>query len=94
MHKTELPGLTGIRFYAATVVFLTHAVEKIPGADTLHYANVFLDAGAIAVSFFFVLSGFVLTYNYEADFRDGVSLPSYTQFVRHRLAKIYPAHIS
>jgi len=93
MRKSELLGLTGIRFYAAMVVFWTHAVEKIPGGDMLGYSDVFLNAGAIAVSFFFVLSGFVLTYKYEVTFRDGVTLSSYMQFVWHRLTRIYPVHL-
>lgn len=93
MRKTELPGLTGIRFYAAAVVFLTHAVEKTPGGDTLEYSRVFLEAGAIAVSFFFVLSGFVLTYNYEATFRNDIGRANYWQFVWHRLVRIYPVHL-
>ena len=92
MRKAELVGLTGIRFYAAAIVFVTHAVEKIPGGVTLDYSNVFLESGAIAVSFFFVLSGFVLTYNYESMFRERVTFSAYVQFVRNRLARIYPVH--
>jgi len=93
MRKAELMGLTGIRFYAAAVVFMTHAVQKIPGADTLNSSHVFLEAGANAVSFFFVLSGFVLTYNYEATFRGEVPVSNYIQFVWHRLVRIYPVHL-
>lgn len=85
--------MTGIRFYAATIVFLTHAVEKVPGANALDYANTILTAGAIAVSFFFVLSGFVLTYNYETTFQGGARLTEYWQFIWCRLARIYPVHI-
>jgi len=93
VKKAEILGLTGIRFYAAAAVFVTHAVEKIPGGMTLEYSTAFLNAGAIAVSFFFVLSGFILTYKYEATFRDGVTWPSYIQFVWHRLTRLYPVHL-
>ncbi|MBX3308139.1 MAG: acyltransferase [Nitrospira sp.] len=93
MRKTELTGLTGIRFYASAVVFMTHAVEKIPGGNTLDYSRVFLESGAIAVSFFFVLSGFILTYNYESRFRERVTFSSYVRFVWDRLARIYPVHL-
>lgn len=93
MKNAEIRALTGVRFYAALVVFATHAVEKIPGGDILEYSNIVLNAGAIAVVFFFVLSGFILTYNYGALFRDGVRWATYRQFVWHRLSRLYPLHL-
>jgi len=42
------------------------------------------------VSFFFLLSGFILTYNYADVFRGGISAAGYTRFVWDRLTKIYP----
>jgi len=35
MRKEELLGLTGIRFYAALLVYLSHVVEVIPGMGAL-----------------------------------------------------------
>jgi len=93
MRREELPGLTGIRFYAALTVFVTHIVEKIPGGELLPGANVFLGAGSVAVSFFFVLSGFILTYNYHDSFSETCSLSSCKRFVWDRLAKIFPVHM-
>ena len=92
MRKPELPGLTGIRFYAVTFVYLSHVVI-IPGMDSLAGSSLIFDAGVVAVSFFFVLSGFILTYNYADSFRDGVSPSKYREFVLDRLARIYPVHI-
>jgi peptidoglycan/LPS O-acetylase OafA/YrhL len=40
-----------------------------------------------------VLSGFILTYNYEAIFRDGVRRGTYLRFVWDRWTKIYPVHL-
>ena len=93
MRKIELLGLTGIRFYAALTVYITHAVEKLPGTDALMGSSVILQAGSNAVSFFFVLSGFILAYNYADHFRGGVSLSRYKRFVWDRLARIYPVHL-
>jgi peptidoglycan/LPS O-acetylase OafA/YrhL len=45
------------------------------------------------VSFFFVLSGFILTYSYADVFREGVSLSSYKRFIWDRITKIYPVHL-
>ena len=92
MHKPELLGLTGIRFYAALLVYLSHVVI-IPGMETLSQSILIFNAGVVGVSFFFVLSGFILTYNYAAVFSDGVSASSYKQFVLDRLARIYPVHL-
>ena len=92
MRKVELSGLTGIRFYAALFVYLYH-VSIIPGMKALSGSSLFFNAGDIGVSFFFVLSGFILTYNYADVFRDGISAASYTRFVWDRLTKIYPVHV-
>ncbi|PYN78080.1 MAG: hypothetical protein DMD97_07875 [Candidatus Rokuibacteriota bacterium] len=91
MRKVELSPLTGIRFYAALPVYLAH-VTLIPGMEGLTGGSLFLNVGIGCVSFFFVLSGFILTYNYADVFRDGISLDSYKRFVWDRLTKIYPVH--
>src|SRR2546427_5665250 len=91
MPKVELSGLTGIRFYAALPVYLAH-VTVIPGMEALSGGSVFFNLGVGSVSLFFVLSGFILTYNYADVFRDGVSAAGYKRFVWDRLTKIYPVH--
>src|SRR2546425_4924663 len=91
MRKGELSGLTGIRFYAALSVYLWH-VKTIPGTTGFSGSSLFFHAGDLGVSFFFVLSGFILTYNYAEVFRDGVSGANYQRFVWDRLTKIYPVH--
>jgi peptidoglycan/LPS O-acetylase OafA/YrhL len=92
MRKPELPALTGIRFYAAVFVFLSHVII-IPGMENLSAGHLLFSAGVVGVSFFFVLSGFILTYNYADVFRDGVSLANYKQFVWDRWTKIYPVQL-
>src|SRR5882762_4875863 len=92
MRKVELSGLTGIRFYAALPVYLAH-VTMIPGMEGLSGGSLFFDVGVGSVTFFFVLSGFILTYNYADMFRDGVSGTGYKRFVWDRLTKIYPVHL-
>lgn len=93
VRKAELPALTGIRFYAALLVFLSH-LTIIPGMEALSGKRLIFNAGVVGVSFFFVLSGFILTYNYAEKFRDGVSLADYRRFVWDRLTKIYPVHFA
>jgi len=93
MRRIELPALTGIRFYAALFVFLSH-VPLVPGMQTLAGGSLVFNAGVVGVSFFFVLSGFILTYNYADTFRRGVSAAAYKRFVWDRFTKIYPVHIA
>jgi peptidoglycan/LPS O-acetylase OafA/YrhL len=79
--KTSAPridSLTGARFLAAAAVFVHHSV----GPDHIP----FVDLGYLGVTFFFVLSGFVLTWAGSAD--RGI-ITSY----RNRFARIYPLHI-
>jgi len=92
MRKVELSSLTGIRFYAALFVYVFHVVLTIPGVDALSGRSLFSNAADVGVSFFFVLSGFILTYNYADVFRDGISAAGYKRFVWDRLMKIYPVH--
>jgi peptidoglycan/LPS O-acetylase OafA/YrhL len=93
MRKLELPALTGVRFYAALLVFLSH-VTLIPGMESLAGRHVLFNAGVVGVSFFFVLSGFILTYNYVDVFRSNLQFCNYKKFVWDRLTKIYPVHLA
>jgi len=93
MRKPELPALTGVRFYAALLVFLSHAVV-IPGMESLARGHLVFDAGVVGVSFFFVLSGFILTYNYVDVFRSTLPVAGYKKFLWDRFTKIYPVHLA
>jgi peptidoglycan/LPS O-acetylase OafA/YrhL len=84
----RLDSLTGLRFAAALLVFGVHAFSFVPLAEPRDrlVGKLLFDAGDLGVSFFFVLSGFVLTWSA----RPGVSLLT---FWRNRIARIYPAHL-
>ena len=83
--KRSLPALTSLRFFAALAVVVSHLSERgiVPPLDGLVY---FFDGGRTAVAFFFVLSGFVLTYNYRA-FSGWRGI---REFYLARIARIYP----
>ncbi|WBB81892.1 acyltransferase [Micromonospora sp. WMMD882] len=82
--------LTGARFLAAFMVFLFHiATLSVFAPESWLGGSLPLltrTAGAIGVSFFFVLSGFVLTWSV----RPG---DTYLGFLRRRLVKIFPNHL-
>ncbi|MBO3096364.1 acyltransferase family protein [Cellulomonas dongxiuzhuiae] len=88
MHPTpltaapRLDSLTGLRFIAALLVF-GHHVSAL-GVMTNESLN-FLRPGAAGVSFFFILSGFILTWTA----RDDDTAPL---FWRRRFARVYPAY--
>src|SRR5262245_48985028 len=56
-ERDRVPALTGVRFCAAMLVFLSHAGLPAP-------FDWFALSGYNGVTLFFVLSGFVLTLNY------------------------------
>ena len=83
--NTILP-LTGLRFIAALYVFIFHIHIRWPLTSQPQLKNI-LDQGAVGMSIFFMLSGFVLAYSY-ADAR--VSTKTY---LVNRFARIYPVYL-
>ena len=77
--KKELLPLTSLRFFAAAIVVISHL-----GYD--------YHLGGMGVTFFFILSGFILSYNYA----DKLIAWSSGEIVRmwiSRLSRIFPVHI-
>ncbi|MFD7256160.1 acyltransferase family protein [Streptomyces sp. NPDC059874] len=85
---SRLPSLTGLRFVAAFLVFCFHVSISglLAPSSTQHAFARMAGAGAVGVSFFFVLSGFVLTWSA----RQGDTVRA---FWRRRAAKIYPNYV-
>jgi peptidoglycan/LPS O-acetylase OafA/YrhL len=76
-----LKSLTSFRFIAALMVFIFHM-------EIFSQYNL----GSVGVQFFFVLSGFILAYNYHSKFPE-INITSLKKFYRARFAKVYPVHI-
>ncbi len=80
----KLNALTALRFFAATSIVLFHSFE------TFHFGksvNSFFPTWQ-SVSFFFILSGFILTYVYKNFDHPG----SVKRFFIARFARIWPLH--
>ena len=85
-NRPRLPAVTSLRFFAAFHVALFHMNEM--GAITgPHWLKTFAGIGYVGVSFFFVLSGFILVYTYGG--RNIVL----SEFYQTRFARIYPAYL-
>ena len=76
-----LPSLTAGRGIAALMVAAFHGTLLWPGK-----LAPYLSCGWLGVTFFYVLSGFVLTWSFS-DRR------TYQEFMIHRIARIFPVHI-
>jgi peptidoglycan/LPS O-acetylase OafA/YrhL len=84
-NRISLDALTGMRFLAAAAVVVHHAIGHFPEVRALN-----LPLGNASVSFFFVLSGFILTYAYEGRLRTFSDIRS---FWFTRWARIWPLHL-
>ncbi len=81
----NIDQLTSLRFFAATAIVFHHSKSLFAVTKGLE-SPIPLD---FAVSFFFVLSGFILTYNYR-------SLATRAQVLNYygaRVARVWPVHL-
>ncbi|GJF19252.1 acyltransferase [Mycolicibacterium cyprinidarum] len=91
----EIKALTGLRIVAALWVVGFHfrplLAEAAPSASTA-LAPV-LNAGAQGVDLFFILSGFVLTWNYLERMGESWSTRATLHFLWLRLARVWPVYL-
>jgi peptidoglycan/LPS O-acetylase OafA/YrhL len=80
----ELKALTSLRFFAAMMIVTLHAKLYFPG-EWQNWAPGTLVHG---VSFFFVLSGFILTHVYLSQ-----PFPGYREFIIRRIGRLWPVHV-
>ncbi|MFJ1646010.1 acyltransferase family protein [Streptomyces sp. NPDC088258] len=83
MKTTPLPTLTGLRFAAAVTVFAQHASSVWNGGSE---SAVLLRVAFSGVSFFFLLSGFLLSWSWQPG-------RGARRFWQGRAAKILPVHL-
>ena len=91
-NRPQLDGLTSLRFFAAALVLAQHASLNLTASMPLGVANLF-SCGYQAVSFFFVLSGFVLVYAYADEHGGWPEGARKRKFWWARVSRIYPAYL-
>ncbi len=86
-RRATLLPLTSLRFVAALLVFSWHCepTRRISATFSLGY---------IGVAFFFLLSGFILTYTYHGTFGDKLRADALRAFYAARIARVYPLHLA
>lgn len=85
--KPSLDSLTSLRFFAALMILVAHAAGVFHLDPHGIIRNLALGQG---VSFFYVLSGFILTYNYYG--LQGAT--EIKRFLWARIGRIWPSHIA
>ena len=84
--KKEIKGFTFLRFISALFIFLFHIQIRYPFDVSIGIQNI-LKNGAVGMTFFFMLSGVVLSFKYKEK-----TIDSLGNFYLNRLVRIYPAY--
>jgi peptidoglycan/LPS O-acetylase OafA/YrhL len=89
---SAIPALTGVRFVAAFLVLAGHAagIMRFPGPPPFWH-NCLSQLTGLGMPLFFVLSGFVIHYNYSQSVHERPLRGSYNFFVA-RFARLYPMY--
>ena len=91
MKAKHIKSLTGVRFVAAMWVVLFHLQEELlEYVPSFGFALPIVQKGSFAVPFFFVLSGYILSYNYFGSYHLG----GHGRFVWERFARLWPVHFA
>lgn len=85
---TEIRALTSLRFLAAFYVFVFHLHIRWPLTTDSNLLANFLSQGAVGMTVFFMLSGYILAHRYQDDRLD------WRDYYVNRLARIYPVYIA
>ncbi|NIF82312.1 acyltransferase [Comamonas sp. Tr-654] len=84
--KSEIFTLTGVRFLAAFSILVFHIDMRWPLSSNVYLKNI-ISQGAVGMTLFFMLSGFILAYNY-AD-----NSINFKKYIVNRFSRIYPVYI-
>ena len=87
IHRDTVPGLTGLRFVAAFCVLIAHSVTVLMSGYEVYWIR---QASGCGMTLFFVLSGFVIHYNYAAAVTGKQAARGTAAFFWARFARLYP----
>lgn len=87
-------GLNGLRFFAALAVIITHIelIKEQMDLPSLHSSNkIVFELGGLGVVFFFVLSGFLITYLLLKE-KEQTGTINVRKFYLRRILRIWPLY--
>lgn len=87
--KREFFAINALRFIAASWVLFFHISIHFGSIDELFWIQPVINKGTLAMTLFFMLSGFILSYRYSTFFKPD-DIPNY---FAARVARIYPVYI-
>ena len=87
--KKDVPALTSLRFFAAAWVLLYHLRNNL-GSELPVGLEQVVQCGPMAMTFFFVLSGFVLVVASQGE----NPWDHYPRYAYRRFARIYPLYLA
>jgi peptidoglycan/LPS O-acetylase OafA/YrhL len=87
-NKEILP-LTSLRSFAALYIFIFHCQIHYGPINNKLFLNSVIDQGQIAMTFFFLLSGYIMTYVYKSINGHGIR-----NYYVNRIARVYPTYIA
>ena len=90
LPREKFPALTGIRAIAAYLVFFHHFA--LPAGTVPLAVARFLKEGHVGVTLFYVLSGFLITYNYSQK-AEKRTRSFWLLYLSRRIARIYPLYL-
>ncbi|MBU6172701.1 MAG: acyltransferase [Planctomycetes bacterium] len=87
--RREFFAINGLRFFAATWVLLFHASIHFGHLSTASLIQPILNQGVLAMTLFFMLSGFILSYRYACF----ASRESVHEYISARIGRLYPVYL-
>jgi peptidoglycan/LPS O-acetylase OafA/YrhL len=93
--RREIRALTGLRIVAAlwVVAFHFHFTPGETYTAAWQFLRPVIDAGALGVDLFFVLSGFVITLTYLDSAGPRLTVAGTRSFLWARISRIWPVHV-
>jgi peptidoglycan/LPS O-acetylase OafA/YrhL len=92
-RPVEIKALAGARALPPLILVLFHYCEG-HGYRGAKWFDLPVGKGYLWVEFFFALSGFILAYVYGSRFREFWRGTAYPAFLKARLARLYPLHLT
>ncbi|CAD5693658.1 DNA injection protein [Escherichia coli] len=85
-------SLTSLRMFAALGVFVSHlGILSQSSISQFNIASKYFFNGYVGVTFFYILSGFIINYSFSKHMAEGSF--SNKDFIVFRLARLFPVHI-